>query len=223
MKKLLLITGVLTAAVFAAAGTIESVAFHPAPSGKYAKLSVSNTLNAGASNTTAANISRLVAKGNLDLVSSQSKAAAGRLLVTESMAIRGSGAEVDIKGVADIKTAHASKKFITPGTKFTASNIIGAQKTKPVFKARNNDTVDFKKGLSASSTLRWLQLTDVDGKKHMILVEDSSSEGKECPAEGVARACCLNPAGNDCVTHPDWQANLQAAVKKSGLRNAAAQ
>ncbi|MGB2579327.1 hypothetical protein AAIR98_001246 [Elusimicrobium simillimum] len=215
MKKLLSLLTLLTVASLAMAATIESVAFHPSPSGKYDKLNVSNTLNAGTTGGTTANISRLVTNGNLDLKSESGSA--GNLVVTESLTIRGTGAEVDVTGSANIKTNHASKKFTSPNTKFTAKSRLGAQKTKPVFKATNGDTANFKSP-SSSATLRWLQLTDVDGKKHMVLMEDTNSSGAGCPPDGYARACCLNPAGPACTGNAQWEVDRQAAVNKSGLR-----
>ncbi|ACC98371.1 hypothetical protein Emin_0816 [Elusimicrobium minutum Pei191] len=219
MKKFIPIPFVLLLTAFCFAETIDSVAFHPSPTGNYDVLNISKNLELKEK----ANINFLEAKGSLTvkgtdggagtivvgkgLTVGQAASLPSAELITPKLDITGTS-EVDVKGNA--KIAKLANDANTKAATFNAQNVLTC-KVKGQDSA-SNISVQTQGGgyaafpsASASGTLRWVEIQDISGGKHMILVEQSAGTAN-CKANDY---CCIDPSSTACLT--SMKDNIAAA------------
>ncbi|MDR0291848.1 MAG: hypothetical protein LBI01_03625 [Elusimicrobium sp.] len=212
MKKFIALICFAALTEAAGAATINTVAFHPVPSGKYAQLYISQTVNVNGG----LSINKLKVPGSLN-INANAAAPSGTLTVNDSNgggvlsigeSTQGGQAVLKATGEAYLRTSQSSPFVASAnGLAFTANKIVA-------WRAQDTDiTVNTHKSYSNSGstsalppfpngqTLRWVKVKDVSNPLSPIdyTVLAASTNTTACGQfTGIANTCCLNPSATGC-------------------------
>ncbi|MCL2888601.1 MAG: hypothetical protein FWF35_04875 [Elusimicrobia bacterium] len=232
MKKFISLICFAALSASAGAATIETVAFHPVPSGQYAQLYISQQLNVNNGTLT---MYKLRVPGSLFITSAVPDANTdGTLTITNAdasgltsplnigiSAINGSAANLTANNYAYLRTAQTTASP-APNNTFTMNGALTANKIV-AWRAQDSDVTLGNNApyiipqVPASQIMRWVKIRDVNGKDWTVLAASNNSTAitNACAqyADATAKSCCTNPNQAAC------RAYISQAISFAGINS----